>query len=300
MMTQITPDNKEHWLQLRSQDITSTDCAALFGLSKYKTLFELWHEKKENVVYSIEENERMKWGSRLEPVIAQGLADDKGWQIEPKKDYYRIDDLRAGSSFDFFITNENALLEIKNVDGLVYKREWSDDEAPAHIELQVQHQLLVSGLSKAYICALVGGNDVKLIERSRDKKIIDSIIKKIAAFWKSIEENNPPKPDYERDAEFIISQYSFAEPGKLYAGSDLESIKKYVLKYKRAGDLEKRIKSVKDKMKAHILEIIQDSEKVKAEEFSISAGIVGEKSASYTTKPYRDFRVFLKKGKNDE
>lgn len=295
----ITPKDKNHWLELRLEDITSTDVSCLFNLNKYKTHFELWHEKKNKVVYNFEETDRMKWGSRLEPAIANGIALDRGWEIEPYKDYHRNPDIRAGSSFDFYVKSEDAILEIKNVDSLIYKNEWTDDEAPTHIELQVQHQLLVSGLKKAYICALVGGNDLKIIERSADENILKLIEKKIKAFWKSIEDNKPPSPDYEKDSKFIISQYNFADPDKVYSGNTTD-IKKYVLKYKRASDLIKKIDSYKSEQKAKILEIIKDSEKVKSDEFSISAGMVGEKTVSYTTRPYRDFRVFIKKEKKDE
>ncbi len=50
---------------MRVQDITSSEISALFGLSPYKTAFELYHEKRAGEVMRIEENTRMKWGKRL-------------------------------------------------------------------------------------------------------------------------------------------------------------------------------------------------------------------------------------------
>ena len=41
--------SEQEWLDLRKKDITSTDVAALFNLSPYKTEFELYHEKLSGV-----------------------------------------------------------------------------------------------------------------------------------------------------------------------------------------------------------------------------------------------------------
>jgi predicted phage-related endonuclease len=66
----ITPDSQDHWLQLRTQDVTSTESAALFGMSPYVTQFELWHRKKSGEQPEFKTNERMRWGNRLEAAIA--------------------------------------------------------------------------------------------------------------------------------------------------------------------------------------------------------------------------------------
>src|SRR3990167_4888783 len=187
----ITPKSKGEWLELRTKDITSTEIGALFGFSPYLTAFELWHRKKEGLVVSIDENERMKWGTRLQDSIANGIAQDNVWKVRRMDEYIRIPSLKIGSSFDFSIECEtNGLLEIKNVDSLAFKDGWLVDgdniEAPPHIELQGQHQLLVSGRQYAYIGALVGGNTVKLIRRQVDEAIHAKIKTAAADFWKSI------------------------------------------------------------------------------------------------------------------
>ncbi len=257
------------------------------------TPWEMWNLKKSGVDVEFKSNSRVKWGSRLEAVIAEGIAQDRGWKIKPMKGYGLIKDLKLGSSFDFKIPSENAILEIKNVDSLVYKKKWDEFNAPNHIELQVQHQMLVSGLKKAYICAFVGGNDFHVIERYANQEIQNSILEKAAAFWKSIDDNIEPKIDYERDAEFLIALNQLVDPGTVYDGP-VDQLEKLVTKYKELGLAENKIKADKTSLKAQMMEIIGDKEKVKSENFSISSGMIGEKTVNYTTKPYRDFRVFLK------
>lgn len=294
----ITPTSEAHWHELRSKDLTSTDIAALFNISPYLTEFELWHRKKDGYSVSIEINDRMKWGIRLQDAIAKGIAEEHSWAIRHMAEYIRIPDLRLGSSFDYFIVDKAALLEIKNVDSFAFNEGWIFDrdylEAPAYIELQTQHQMLVSGYEVDYIGALVGGNNLKLIRRVADKYIQNAIIEKSINFWKSIDSNTPPSPNYEKDSAFISKLYSYAEPGKIYDAENDSTIESLVKKYKDAAEISKKADLEKDAAKAEILKIIGDCEKVTSPIFSISAGVVAETPVSYIRKAYRDFRIFNK------
>ena len=95
----IISNNEQEWLALRLEDITSTEVSALFNLSPYQTEFELWHRKKNKEIVTIEANQRMKWGTRLQDSIARGIAEDNGWNVRRMDEYVRIPELRIGSSF---------------------------------------------------------------------------------------------------------------------------------------------------------------------------------------------------------
>jgi putative phage-type endonuclease len=306
----INPTDQKHWLELRIKDITSTEVSALFGLSPYCTKFELWHRKKRGDVVSIEENQRMRWGQLLQNSIAEGIAKDNNWKIRPMTEYIRDPLLRAGSSFDFEVTgttlpdedealNIRAILEIKNVDGLAFKNGWIVDgeyiEAPAHIELQLQHQMMISGHTIGYIGALVGGNDVKLIKRTLSEDIIRRIKNEIAEFWVSIENNQPPLPNFAADAGFISKLYGFAEPNKIYDATGNEALTAKLARHKELGEKIKELDTERDAIKAEVLITIGDSEKVVGDGFSISAGVVA--AAEYMCKraPYRMFKPTWKK-----
>lgn len=289
------------WLRNRTMDITSTEVAALFDLSPYMTKFELWHKKKDQVILEIEANERMAWGDRLESVIATGIGEDKGWAVSPFKNYMRIPDIRLGSSFDYIINDQDAILEIKNVDGLIFKNQWLKDddsfEAPDHIELQVQVQLLVSGKNKAHIGVFVGGNKIHLIEREPDLDIQAAIIEKTKEFWQSIYDNNPPSPDFNKDFDFIKSMYDYAEPGKLLKSDEFFELAK---QYKDFATAAKEAEEAKQAIKAEILTKIGDHEKVQGAGYSISSTMIGPTSYTVNKEGYRDFRIFLKKPKEEK
>lgn len=298
MIEIINPKDREHWLKLRAEDITSTECAALFGLSPYQTLFELWHRHRDNLIVEIEENERMKWGTRLQDSIALGVAEDQGWKVRRMDEYIRNPELKMGSSFDFAI-EDAGLLEVKNVDSLQFRDGWAvegdDVEAPPHIEIQVQHQLAVSGRSFAYIAALVGGNRVALIKREPDEKIISEIKKRVASFWFTIAAGEEPKPDFSRDSAFIARLHSYAEPGKILDAHGVEEIADLAAQYRAFGNAKKQAEEQQKAVKAQLLMKIGDAEKVKGEMFTISAGIIGPKHVEYDTAGYRDFRISWKK-----
>ena len=295
----------EEWQRLRSRDITSTESAALFGLSPYVTPFELWHRKRAGEIVELEPNERMKWGTRLQDPIAAGIAEDQGWKIQRRAQYERLPDRRLGASFDFTITGGDGgdgLLEIKNVDPLILRDEWvvDDDEieAPPHIEMQVQHQLLVSGLPYAYIGALVGGNRTFLIRREPAPGIHESILAKAADFWKSVDAGAAPKPDFARDADFIAKLYRTVKPGRVIDVAGDEEIDDLVGNYRQCREAIEEHEAHKKEIKARLLTKIGDAEKALGKGFSISAGAVkSTRVEAYDRAGYRDFRVTVKKSK---
>jgi putative phage-type endonuclease len=311
----FTPESEAGWHALRAVDLTSTDAAALFGLSPYKTPFELWHEKKVGAAVEIDQNDRMLWGTRLQDAIAAGIAEDQGLVIRPMREYVRLTGMRLGSSFDHaivdvlpsspfretFIKRGPGILEIKNVDWLAFRNGWLVEadyiEAPAHIEIQTQHQQLVSGWGWSIIGALVGGNRYEALERLADVDVHAGIVAKAAEFWHSIDTNTPPPPVMPDDAAAVIRMHGFAEPGKLYDAKALgdDEIAGMLADYVRLGREAKDIEEIREVRKAELLQRIGDAEKVLVDGFSVTAGMVGPTTVSYERKGYRNFRVTAKK-----
>lgn len=299
MVETIVPRDEIHWKTLRTMDVTSTEVAALFGLSPYISLFELWHQKNNRTIVEFEEDDRMRWGRRLQDAIALGIAEDQEWSVRRMDEYMRDPELQLGSSFDFAI-GDDGLLEIKNVDGLAFRDGWivdgDDVEAPAHIELQVQHQLAVSGRKFAYLSAFVGGNRVVLIRREPDEVIIKEIRRRVGSFWLSIVMEQEPKPDFSRDAKFIARLYSYAEPNTVLLARGDEKLSSLMARYRELSAAERSAGERKDAIKAEILTIVGDHEKVVGDDFTLSMGVVGGGPVSYERKPYRLFKPSFRKG----
>lgn len=290
-MTEVLPfTTTEAWLAARQRDVTSTESAALFGMSPYMTAFELWHRKRSGQVPAFASNERMAWGNHLEAAIAAGIAEQQGWTVTPMKDYWRLPAERIGSSFDFMITSlgEPAHLELKNVDYLTFKRDWlkHDDgtiEAAAHIEMQIQHQMLVSGFKRSFIGALIGGNKGLVIERERDEQVIAAMRAKIAEFWRTVDAGEEPPAVFPDDAEAVIAQLNYAEPGKILDASGDNEIAVLCAEYKRAAAAEKNAAEDKKTAQAKLLQKIGDAEKVRAAGFKLSATMIADSPGTLIT-----------------
>lgn len=309
----IVPSNQEHWLEMRKSDVTSTESAALFGMSPYLTHFDLWHRKRTGIVPEFQTNSRMAWGNRLEAAIAYGIAEEQGWEVKPMKEYFRDPDARMGSSFDFVITSlgEPVHLEIKNVDYLAFRDGWIEHEdgsieAPEHIEMQVQHQMAVSGFKRAFIGAFIGGNRGVVIERQRDEDVIAAIKAKVADFWRTVDEGQEPDPVMPGDAEVIIRLNQYAKPGKVLDASSDDVLADLIERYKLAAAAEKNAGEDKDVAKAEIFKHIGDAEKVLTSEFSVSCALQADTPPTLITENmvgtsyggragFRNLRVYPRK-----
>ncbi len=298
--------DKQSWLENRLLDVTSTEVSALFGLSPYKTKYELYNEKKDKVVINIEDNQRMAWGRRLEDSIAHGCADMMGWKVEQFDLYMSDPDLRMGSSFDYKITSEKELgiLEVKNVDRLAFLKSWieHDDgtvEAPPHIELQLHHQMAVANINWGCICALVGGNELKTVILKRNPKIEEEIKSRIKEFWQLVKSGTPPEIDFNRDSTYIIRNSTAQDDLGMVADEDVEKIiDQYVTLNRSIKDDEKE----RDKLKAQIFERSQGASKIISKYGNVNCGMTkGSKGKLITQEmvgtyingrnPYRQLRI---------
>jgi predicted phage-related endonuclease len=298
--------NEADWLAARRLDLTSTEAAGLFNVGAYenaRTFYELYHIKAGLLPAApFEANDRTKWGNRLEAAIAAGVAEDLGLIVQPFKVYMRIPELRMGSSFDFkvvgivehFTGDETArnlfrkhgdgILEIKNVDGLQFRRGWVDDgetiEAPAHIEMQVAHQLEVAGLEWSIIAPLVGGNTPKTIFRERDEATGTAIRLKAAEFWTYVDAGVPPQPDFNKDGDAIARVYRDND-GSSIDLSDNVRLATLCKTYKQAAADIKAATEIKDAAKAEITTIIQTAKSIVYADGKISAGTNKESFRCY-------------------
>lgn len=314
------PDNEAAWLELRLSDVTSTECASLFydaleSLPTYcATPLEYYHQKRDAKVIEWEGNERTEWGLIQENGIAKRISEKYGVKIRRLSAYVRHDSARMGASFDFEIVGilpESApadtclqemyaahgpgILEIKVVDYFIFIHEgkWNKGaRRPDHIDLQVQHQLEVIDRQWTALAAFVGGNKMHMMICERDVELGRAIVTRVNEFWKLIEDNVEPAPDFSRDAEFISKLYNYAEPGKFLDATGDARLDELCATYKRAANDEKNAKDEKDAARAEILTIVGDNEKAATLGYKISAGVVAEtRVEAFMKKAYRNLRI---------
>lgn len=200
-------ETREDWLAARTKRIGGSEVAALFGVEAayQKSRYALWQEKSGRIASIDTAGSRPEWGLRLEAAIAEGAAAANGWTIE-KGGYVDHPTVAGlGCTLDYVITDPGekrqpfmagpGVLEIKNVDWLQHKQAWGD-EPPAHVLLQLQHQLAATTYAWGAVVCLIGGN--QLAEPyffQRRGKIINEIEKRVAAFWLTVDLKQEPMAD---------------------------------------------------------------------------------------------------------
>ena len=312
-LKEIPITNKQDWLENRLLDVTSTEVSALFNANPYQTKFELYHQKKDKVVINLEDNSRMAWGRMLEDSIARGCAESQGWKVEQFDVYMSNTETRMGSSFDYKITStdELGIMEVKNVDSMVYRTKWIDDgnghiEAPPHIEMQLQHQLHVANISWGCIAALVGGNTQKIIIRKRNKEMGEILETKVKEFWQLVKSATPPDIDYLKDSEYMMKFLLNDADAGLIMNADEDTdilIDDYNSINRECVSLEQQKKAIK----AQILEKSQGASKIISKYGTINCGMSKASQGKYITqdmvgtyinprKAFRQFRFNQPKG----
>lgn len=271
----ITPKSEQDWLDLRKKDLTSTMMPALFGLSPYSTVFELYHAKKNKVFLPFETNERMEKGKRMEGYAAQEVAIREGWDVRPKDSYIRLKGKRIGSSFDFEVSCPKkglGILEIKALDFFRHKEYWSEDEIPADKEIQIRHQMMVSGeYSWGVVCAFTSVYDYHPYFFERDMDFESGLLEAAEKFWSDVDNGREPRPDFYRDAPVIAELYKGAG-GELVDRTKDQALDSAILKYEISKEQEARAKADKEAAKAQIHRMLENDGGAYTENFRVKAG----------------------------
>ena len=153
-------EDYQGWLEGRRNGIGGSDIAAICGVSDWSSPRDIYLAKTQPTDDGIQ-SEAASWGNALEQAIAVE------WARRNKRDYVAlpinfksIEYPFANANIDGFTLNEHGnidgILEIKTTS--VYNLDkWEEGPLPYYYLYQIQWYLLVTGLTKATIICLVGG-----------------------------------------------------------------------------------------------------------------------------------------------
>ena len=251
-MTIITVRDEKHWHTLRAMHIGGSDVASLFGLSPYKSRWQLWMEKAGKLSpEDLSANTAVQAGTFLEAGIANWAASKWGMTISKVEEYHAANDvIGMGASLDY-VTSAGLPVEIKwSARG--YGWEYSGDEithAPDNYLLQCQHQMGCYGGESAWIVALID-NEPRRMMVPRNEEIIDAIKASCVEFWFSIQSKTPPDPDFSMDADVISKLIGQVPISDIALGAEDEEL---FNRYLKAAESEKAAVAEKDAVKAELL-----------------------------------------------
>lgn len=205
-------ETESDWLNARKQDITSTEVAAMLGMSAYKTRLKLWMIKSGKMEDDFIETKPTIWGRRFQNAIGAGICEDEGWQCFDLSNYYLRDSYsRLGASMDFKAVPPEGLpglLETKKTAFFDEEMGWFKDRAPMDYEFQVQAQVNLAiadgqNIGWGAIGAVDGRSQTRVYHRKPDTALFDMIREEVNKFWHSVKIDEAPAPDYAADADLI-------------------------------------------------------------------------------------------------
>lgn len=200
--------SNDQWLKARLQGIGSSDAATAVGLNPYKSQLELWMEKTGRITPTQPnplEDSPLLWGTVLEPIVAEHYAKRTGRKVR------RVNAILQHSEYPWMLANldrevvgddEVQVLECKTA-GMFGSKLWRDG-VPEYVQLQVQHQLAVTGQKAADVAVLLGGQKLQIYRIERDDALIERLIKLEQAFWQRVLTDTPPPADASSSSETAL------------------------------------------------------------------------------------------------
>lgn len=177
----LKPKNHDEWLKMRNEGVGASEVGALLGLSPYETPFGLYL-KKTGQIEPEPENEAMKMGHYLEPVVAQLWEEATGEKVikasaadiiyvHPEYDFMR-------ATPDRIVKGKKKLLEIKTTVTSV-----DQDDIYPHWIAQVMYQMYVTGIHEADLAWLVQGRYFGYAHIPYDEEFANFIAERVKEFW---------------------------------------------------------------------------------------------------------------------
>lgn len=176
--------SRKEWLYWRTKGIGGSDVSVIFGVNKFRSVYQLWMEKTGQIEALESENEYIHFGNVLEPIVKREFMERTGKKIRAKHAMLQSSDypfMLADLDGVIYENGKMCIFEAKTASE--YKKEVWEDGVPFEYVLQVQHYMAVTGAEKTYIAAIVGGNSFYYHEVLRDELLIRKIIEAEKQFW---------------------------------------------------------------------------------------------------------------------
>ena len=252
--------SRGEWLEVRRKGIGSSDASAAVGLNPYKSPLELWLEKtgRDEPLVKIDPKDDTHpafYGNLLEPIVAALYTSRTGNRVRKTNAVLQHPDPAfpwALANIDREVMGDPAVsvLECKTT-GMNGARLWKEG-VPEYVQLQVMHQLAVTGKQAADVAVLVCGQELRVHRVERDDKVIANLMELERRFWALVESDTQPPADGSESAATALQALfpadsggtkNFSEDSSLSSAfSDLVSVREAIAeKTKLEAELKQRI-----------------------------------------------------------
>lgn len=214
-----------HVDQDRGPGLGASMAGACLGVSPYLSPIGAWLDLKGRERKPA--GEPAEWGNILEPVVRGYFGARHGVTIHvPTASLYHPehDWLRATPDGTF---DPDDLLQVKTVDARL-SWHWGlnprERSAPPHYRVQAVVEMAVTGRSRNTFAVLCGGNTYWEVVIERDRELEAAVVERLAAFWSSLQADEPPALDDADDWRAYFADRLPRQKVLAVASSSMESI----------------------------------------------------------------------------
>lgn len=181
------------WLNERKKGIGGSDVAAILGLSKWSTPYQVYADKRgesEERAQSMD----MLIGTVLEPWILEEYERQTESQVE------RVGKIIYDKEYPFLLANVDGMRPDRIVECKKARdnKDWGDagtDQVPTGYLLQCNHYMRVCDKTQCDLAVLfTSGREphVTIYHMERDDELLAMVIPRLVEFWKCVEEGVAP------------------------------------------------------------------------------------------------------------
>ena len=197
---------RDKWLELRQQGIGGSDAAAIVGLDRYRSAFDVYAEKI-GLKPEQPDNEAMRQGRDLEQYVAERFMEATGKKVRRRNAILQHPEHHwMLANIDRRVVGENAGFEAKTT-SVLNRTKFAQGEFPPNYYVQCVHYMAVTGADRWYLGVLVLNKAFHVFTIERDEAEVQALIEAEKHFWENhVLKQIPPTPDGSESTSEIIKQ----------------------------------------------------------------------------------------------
>ena len=238
----------DEWYELRRTGIGGSDAAAVLGMSKCKTPYQVWREK----VYGERQpdNGQFERGRDLESFIRGKYVWETGKSVVMPS-FLRLPEFPyICGNLDGVIHGDRKVVEFKTS----LFDDWGD-EPPIEYVLQCQHYLFITGYDETDLVVLILSTwKIKTFHIHSDAELQKLMVENYQKFWKHVEDKTPPEPVNCEDLKKMFP--SSLSNSKTLSATAIDACKSIKEMKKQVADLQGAIEELEFQIKNEL----QDSD----------------------------------------
>ncbi len=249
---------REQWLELRKKGIGGSDAAAIVGLNRWRSAFDVYADKL-GLKPEIPDNEAMRQGRDLEQYVSERFMEATGKKVRRRNAMLQHPEHTfMTANVDRWVVGENAGLECKTT-SVLNKYKFSKGEFPPNYYVQCMHYMAVTGADRWYLAVLVLNKAFHVFVIERDEAEIQALIEAEKSFWYDhVQRQIPPAPDGSEATSELIKQLfpEARERAEVALFGYEDKIQQYLTLDAQVKELEQE----RDKIKQELQLALADSE----------------------------------------